>query len=175
MEFIEEVQIKSSSFEAEYGGALGGVINAVAKRGGNDWHGELLTYLRTNALNASDACSSGYTTGNTNLSITTGSLNPNSYYPQSILCQQRYNPNLPPLNTSTRLDGTPEYYVPEKDQRHIWEPGFDVGGSLVKNKLWLFASYIPEFDSIHRLTTFTRANPGPRIVQPIGGRNDSLD
>ena len=89
MEFIQEVQIKSSSFEAEYGGALGGVINAVAKRGGNDWHGELLTYLRTNALNASDSCSSGYTTGNTNLTITTGSLNPTSYYPQSILCQQR--------------------------------------------------------------------------------------
>jgi outer membrane receptor protein involved in Fe transport len=164
MEFIQEVQIKSSSFEAEYGGALGGVINAVAKRGGNDWHGELLTYLRTNALNASDPCSSGYTTGNTNLSITTGSLNPTSYYPQSILCQQRYNPNLPPLNTSTRLDGTPEYYVPAKDQRHIWEPGFDVGGALVKNKLWLFASYIPEFDSMHRLTTFTRANPGPRTL-----------
>ena len=32
-DFIQEVQIKSSSFEAEYGGALGGVVNAVAKRG----------------------------------------------------------------------------------------------------------------------------------------------
>ena len=36
MDFIEEVQIKSSSFEAEFGGALGGVINAVPKRGSND-------------------------------------------------------------------------------------------------------------------------------------------
>src|SRR5882672_10610908 len=26
MDFIEEIQVKSSSFEAEYGGALGGVI-----------------------------------------------------------------------------------------------------------------------------------------------------
>ena len=42
MDFVEEVQVKSSSFEAEFGGALGGVINAVAKRGSNDWHGSLL-------------------------------------------------------------------------------------------------------------------------------------
>ena len=40
MEFVQEVQVKSSSFEAEYGGALGGVINAVAKRGGNAWRSE---------------------------------------------------------------------------------------------------------------------------------------
>src|SRR5439155_25034745 len=61
-DFIQEVQIKSSSFEAEYGGALGGVINAVPKHGSNEWHGEFLTYLRTNALNANDACAIGYTT-----------------------------------------------------------------------------------------------------------------
>ena len=41
MDFLEEVQIKSSSFEAEYGGALGGVINAVPKHGSNTWHGAL--------------------------------------------------------------------------------------------------------------------------------------
>ncbi len=46
MDFVEEVQIKSSSFEAEYGGALGGVINAVAKRGSNNWHGSLVTYFQ---------------------------------------------------------------------------------------------------------------------------------
>src|SRR4029077_19250106 len=32
-DFLQEVQIKSSSFEAEYGGAMGGVVNAVPKRG----------------------------------------------------------------------------------------------------------------------------------------------
>src|SRR2546421_6564225 len=61
--FIPEVQIKSSSFEAEVGGALGEVINAIPKRGSNGWHGEFLTYLRTNALNANDPCASGYTSG----------------------------------------------------------------------------------------------------------------
>ena len=33
MDFIQEVQVKSSGFEAEYGGALGGVVNVVQKRG----------------------------------------------------------------------------------------------------------------------------------------------
>jgi hypothetical protein len=54
MDFVEEVQVKCSSFEAEYGGALGGVINAVGKRGSNNWHGSLVTYLQTNALNANN-------------------------------------------------------------------------------------------------------------------------
>ena len=35
IDFIETVQIKSTGFEAKYGGALGGVVNAVPKRGSN--------------------------------------------------------------------------------------------------------------------------------------------
>src|SRR5205085_5416791 len=62
-DFIQEVQVKSSSFEAEYGGALGGVINAIPKRGTNVWHGALLTYLQMNNLNAIDPCLSGMTAG----------------------------------------------------------------------------------------------------------------
>ncbi len=44
MDFIQEVQVKSSGFEAEYGGALGGVVNVIQKRGSNEWHGSLFTY-----------------------------------------------------------------------------------------------------------------------------------
>lgn len=40
-QFVQEVQIKTSGFEAEYGGALGGVINVVTKGGSNEYHGEL--------------------------------------------------------------------------------------------------------------------------------------
>src|SRR6266571_3271035 len=62
-DFIQEVQIKSSSFEAEYGGALGGVINAVPKHGSNTWHGELKSYFQTGSLDANDPCGSGLTSG----------------------------------------------------------------------------------------------------------------
>lgn len=38
-DFVEEVQVKSSGFSAEFGGALGGVISAVTKSGTNNWDG----------------------------------------------------------------------------------------------------------------------------------------
>ena len=38
-DFVEEVQVKSSGYTAEYGGATGGVVNAVTKSGTNDLQG----------------------------------------------------------------------------------------------------------------------------------------
>jgi hypothetical protein len=141
MDFLQEVQVKSSSFEAEFGGALGGVVNAIPKKGSNEWHGEVKTYLQTNGLNANDACASGMTSSGF-----------------STVCGQRLNPATT-LNSSQRLDGTPEYYVPKKDARTILEPGFELGGPVLKNKLWLFASYIPTLDTIRRTTTFVPSGP----------------
>jgi len=37
--FVQEIQIKTSGFEAEYGGATGGVVNVVTKGGSNEFHG----------------------------------------------------------------------------------------------------------------------------------------
>ncbi len=39
-QFVQEIQIKTSGFEAEFGGATGGVVNVVTKGGSNEWHGE---------------------------------------------------------------------------------------------------------------------------------------
>ena len=43
-EFLQQVQIKTSGIEAQYGGALGGVISAITKSGGNrlPWRRPLL-------------------------------------------------------------------------------------------------------------------------------------
>ena len=38
-ELLQEVQVKSTGFEAEYGGATGGVINAVTAGGNDQWRG----------------------------------------------------------------------------------------------------------------------------------------
>ena len=38
--FVKEMQIKTSGFEAEFGGATGGVINVVTKSGNNGFHGQ---------------------------------------------------------------------------------------------------------------------------------------
>src|SRR6185369_16520499 len=147
MDFVEEVQVKSSSFEAEYGGALGGVINAVAKRGSNNWHGSLLTYYQSNAMNA-------------NSPANVSGLNGAPALGDRFL---RINPATS-RNTTTRLDGTPEYFFAKKDQRSIVEPGYTIGGALLKNRLWIFSSYIPSIDTTRRTTNFTGANPGPRTL-----------
>jgi hypothetical protein len=42
-EYLQEVQVKTSGITAEYGGALGGVVSAVTKSGGNTFRGEATT------------------------------------------------------------------------------------------------------------------------------------
>ncbi len=51
-EFLQEVQVKAAGMDAEYGGALGGVVNAVTKSGGNQLHGEAHYYYSGNAISA---------------------------------------------------------------------------------------------------------------------------
>jgi hypothetical protein len=50
VDFIEEVQVKSSGYTAEFGGATGGVINAVTKSGTNDFHGAALYNFEGSSL-----------------------------------------------------------------------------------------------------------------------------
>lgn len=45
-EFIQEVEIKTGGYQAEYGGALGGVVNVLTKSGTNDFHGNVFGYFR---------------------------------------------------------------------------------------------------------------------------------
>ena len=52
MEFVEEVQVKSSGYEAEHGGSMGGVINVITRSGGNEFHGEISGYLTGSQLEA---------------------------------------------------------------------------------------------------------------------------
>jgi Ca-activated chloride channel family protein len=49
---IQEVQVRSSGFDAEHGGASGGVVNVITKSGTNDYHGEFGVQLRPGAWQA---------------------------------------------------------------------------------------------------------------------------
>jgi hypothetical protein len=51
---IEEFQVSSSDYRAEFGQAAGGVVNAVTKSGANALHGDLFYFLRYPSLNALD-------------------------------------------------------------------------------------------------------------------------
>jgi hypothetical protein len=138
MEFVQEVSVKSSSFEAEFGGALGGVINVIQQRGGNSWHGSVFTYYRSSALNANDQCSFNSTT----------------------VCGLGKTGS---ADSKARLDATPWYYTAKQDHYRVVNPGFTIGGPLIKDKVNLFASYVPELFSLRRDVNFTgKTNPGPR-------------
>jgi outer membrane receptor protein involved in Fe transport len=49
-DFVEEVQVKSSGYTAEFGGATGGVINVITKSGTNDFHGNALLNFEGSSL-----------------------------------------------------------------------------------------------------------------------------
>ena len=51
-EFLQEVQIKTSGYAAEFGGSTGGVINAISKSGSNQYRGSFGTYYRNESMQA---------------------------------------------------------------------------------------------------------------------------
>ena len=52
---IQEFQVTSSGFEAEFGQAGGGLVNTVTRSGGNQLHGDGYYYILDSGLNANDA------------------------------------------------------------------------------------------------------------------------
>jgi hypothetical protein len=132
MDFIQEVQVKSSGFEAEYGGALGGVVNVIQKRGSNEWHGSVFTYYNGDRFNAA---------------------------PNPTLIK---NPLIPAnANGAIRLDQPAENYQPKKDHLRDVTPGFTLGGYLVKDRLWVFGSMAPQYRQIARTVNFAASSGAP--------------
>ena len=117
MDFIQEVQVKTNGFEAEYGGALGGVVNVIQKSGSNELHGSVFTYYNADRFNAA----------------------PNF--------TRLRNPQFPANLTGPRLDQPIEYYAPIKDHSRIVDPGFTLGGPIFKDRLWFFISGRARFQS----------------------------
>lgn len=52
---IQEFQVNSNAYSAEFGRAEAGVINVVTKSGTNDFHGSAFWYYRDKSMNATDA------------------------------------------------------------------------------------------------------------------------
>jgi len=126
MDFIQEVQVKTNGFEAEYGGALGGVVNVISKHGSNEWHGSIFTYYNSDRFNAAP--------------------NPNQ------IRNPQYAAN---YGGNKRLDQPLEYYYPNKDHSRIVDPGFTLGGPFVRDRLWVFVSAAPDFNNLARTVNFT--------------------
>jgi hypothetical protein len=131
-QFIQEVQVKSSGIEAEHGGALGGVVNVVMKKGSNAYHGSVFGTYEADGLDGSE---------------------------NSTL---RYDPTPGPIAPGT--DNDPQTYSPKRDHFRIAQPGFTVGGPILKDRLWFFLGFAPEYNSTARTVNF-----GPAICPSLGG------
>lgn len=121
-QFIQEVQIKSSGIEAEHGGALGGVVNVVMRKGSNAYHGEVFGSYESNTLNAN----------NNNIFL--------RYDPTSV--------------GTPGFDPAAQGYNPKKDHFRIVQPGVSVGGPIMKDRLWFFLGFAPQFNSLAKNVNF---------------------
>jgi Carboxypeptidase regulatory-like domain/TonB-dependent Receptor Plug Domain/TonB dependent receptor len=125
-EFLQEVQVNSGGFSAEYGGALGGVVNVVSKSGTDIYRGEVLYQFSGDALNTDAA------TGNTPATGPKGTWRRD------------------PLNQAVA-----EFFKPAEDSYTEQFYGFTLGGPIVSNKLRFFAGYIPQLYNTDRSVNFT--------------------
>jgi outer membrane receptor protein involved in Fe transport len=94
-EFVQEIEVKTGGYQAEYGRALGGVVNVITRSGGNEFHGDGFVYYDSTATAAEKEFRAG----------------------DSGLASMRV------------VDG------------ERFDYGFDLGGFLLKDRLWFFGAY----------------------------------
>jgi len=112
-EFVQEVEIKTGAYGAEYGKSTGGIFNVITKSGGNEFHGDLFAYGTTKGL-------------------------------------VRKVKNFP--FTGSAANGYSEVDV-----------GGDIGGPIIKDKLWFFGAFNPQRRTNFYLTQ-TFHNPAQNKV-----------
>jgi hypothetical protein len=145
-EFIQEVQIKTSGFEAEYGGALGGVVNVIQKRGGNAWHGSIFSHYEGDIFDSAPAKTLRFVPGGKSLTKTPFDVK-NTGTPAAPIwvadpCTLAAD--------NCRKSSPMEFIQGKKDHYRIVEPGFEVGGYLLKDRIWAFVGSRPSFYNYKR-------------------------
>lgn len=128
-QFIQEVQVKTSGIEAEHGGALGGVVNVIMKKGSNAYHGSLFATYESDGMD-----------GSPNAVFGVGGLG------------LRYDPS---PTTAPPFDVDAQTYIDKKDHFRIVQPGFTIGGPIAKDRLWFFLGFAPEYHSLARTVDFS--------------------
>jgi hypothetical protein len=123
---VQEVQIKTSGFEAEFGGATGGVINAVTKSGSNPFRGEFGLQFVSNKLNAT----------------------PRGWYNVTS------NSNGLPGETLPNSGQGLEVFPVSNDPGTTFIPTALVSGPIIKDRLWFFAIHAPRIINTERTTTY---------------------
>ncbi len=108
-EFVEQVQVKSSGYNAEFRATTGGVISAITRSGTNRYSGEFGAYYSNN----------------------------------DWLGDIREAIRLNPLNQAQS-----QYTITPRTDGSTVEPTFTLGGPIMKDKMWFFAGYVPQFTEV---------------------------
>jgi hypothetical protein len=129
--FLDEVEIVSAGYGAEYGRALGGVVNMATKSGSNEWHASAFSYLSPGAFSGG---------------------------------QQRF------ASRGSSLTG-----VTEPD--YATTLGAEVGGPIIKNKLFFWVGYAPEIIHNHLVQYADKfvEHVDPNTGQPDGNQANNPD
>jgi len=118
-DFVDEIQVKASGYQAEFGGSLGGVVSIITPSGGNKFQGSLVGYYQ------------GWNTRGKRRDILSLDLQDSTkcvYYPYTV------------------LNGV--------DRDHRFEIGGSLGGFILRDKVWFFASFIPVLYDNTRTVTY---------------------
>ena len=151
IDFVDEVQVKASGYQAEYGGSLGGVLSVITRSGGNEFHGEVVGYYGNSVDNVNDQNFQFMTPGG-----------PADGAP--LVGKARDVLRLNPLDpTKAEYVNYDDMYG--RDKVHHAEMGFSLGGYIFKDKLWFFASFLPTFNNIKRNVEFLDNNTGSDFTQ----------
>lgn len=125
-DFIQEVEIKNSGIQAEHGGALGGVVNVIMRKGSNNYHGSVFAQYENDAMDANQ---------------------------QPTFA--RYNPLSNQTITSWGvLDPQFQEYQPKKDHTSDVFPGFTFGGPILRDRIFFFVGFNPEFNNDERAVNY---------------------
>ncbi len=129
-DFVEEVQVKSSGYMAEYGGSTGAAVNVVTRSGTSRWRGEAILYFASDVLGGNASARARPENG------------------PPPLDQGR------PVLVRDSLGSTADLVRFPDDRFERVEPGVIVSGPLAKDRLWLFAGYLPRLEHTTREVTF---------------------
>ena len=125
---VSEIQVKTGGFEAEFGGASGGVVSVVTKSGANDFHGQFGTVFESSRLQ-----------------------------PASRFTIARFvSSSSTPANIANNPDRVYSINQP-KDQYLNFYPTALLSGPVIKNRLWFLGSYTPQIFETTRTSSFYNA------------------
>ncbi|HUR98308.1 MAG TPA: TonB-dependent receptor [Pyrinomonadaceae bacterium] len=133
-QLVQEVQVKSSGFEAEFGGATGGVVSIVTRSGSNDFHGEAGMQFVISKLNAR---------------------------PRPLLV------NTLSAAASPDTGQVVEYFQPAQDRFTNTFPTALLSGPIIKDRLWFFGVYSPQYLSSQRVQSFEQFIPSQGTARRV--------